>query len=421
MSYFSRLGSSLPFGRPRRHTTVPAIPMPMPTHVSQFDTEPPRPKEDDFFVPPDEDYEGEVTAFEHGVVSGGHPVVNGGKEEKRPLANTDDPDHNEPVIPNHLLRLRPYRFRPTKGTWKHIVTSGVKEKGREIDYDPDWDYERRKPPCSAVRIITWNVDMMSASHEERLSAALRHVQIDVLKCGKDMDRAPEPPCIIMLQEVRDKVLPRLLADEWVRRWFCVVPITREKWPEDAQYGNITLVSRSLDIVECQILHFGLSTMQRSALCVKVRLAQTVTNDKYVLSFVNTHLESLDQGTMARPKQVEMCSRFLRLKDVHGGVVVGDMNAISQADQSLAKNVGLVDAWRGGDEDGHTWGYQGGNEGGKYPPGRLDRIYYLPATGYKVDEPRKIGVGVKTREGGWASDHYGLETVLHISKPRSNSA
>jgi tyrosyl-DNA phosphodiesterase 2 len=318
------------------------------------------------------------------------------------------------------LRLRPYRFRQSKGSWKHVVTSGLKEKGREVDFDRDWD-ERRKPPCSAVRIITWNIDMMSASHEERLNAALRHIQIEVLKCGKDMERAPDPPCIIMLQEVRDKVLPCLLADEWVKRWFCVVPITREKWPDDAQYGNITLVSRSLDIVESQILHFGLSSMQRTALCVNLRLTQVATNEKFVLSFVNTHLESLEQGALARPKQMEMCSRFLRLRGIVGGVVAGDMNAISQEDQSIGRNVGLADAWRDSHEEGYTWGYQGGNEGGKYPPGRLDRIYYLPGKGYKVDEPRKIGVGVTTREGGWVSDHYGLETILHLLKPRSNSA
>jgi tyrosyl-DNA phosphodiesterase 2 len=103
-------------------------------------------------------------------------------------------------------------------------------------------------------------------------------------------------------------------------------------------------------------------MQRAALCVKVRLTQVVTNDKYVLSFVNTHLESLEQGAVARPKQMEMCSRFLRLRDVHGGVVAGDMNTISQEDQSLGKDVGLADAWRGGHEEGHTWGYQGAMKG-----------------------------------------------------------
>jgi len=419
---FSRLGSSLPFGRPRRHTTVPAIPMPMPM-PAHFNEQPNRTKDDDdFFIPPDDDHEGGTSSW-NGAVTGGHPMpmVNGRKEEMRQSARSDEPDRDEPVIPNSLLRLRPYRFRASKQSWKHIVTRGLKEKGREIDYDRDWDYEKRKVPCSAVRIITWNIDMVSGSHEERLNAALRHIQVDVLKCGKEMERAPDPPCIIMLQEVRDTVLERLLADEWVKKWFCIVPITREKWPEDAQYGNITLVSRTLDIVECQILHFGLSSMQRAALCVKVRLTQIVTNDKYVLSFVNTHLESLGQGALARPKQLEMCSRFLRLREVHGGVVAGDMNVISEEDQTLGKDVGLVDAWRGGHDDGHTWGYQGGNEGGKYPPGRLDRIYYLGGMGYKVEEPRKIGVGVTTRGGGWVSDHYGLETVLHIAKPRSNSA
>ena len=101
-----------------------------------------------------------------------------------------------------------------------------------------------------------------------------------------------------------------------------------------------------------------------------------------------------------------------------------MNAIGKGDETIGKNFGLRDAWRKstGDDRGLTWGFQGQNEG-NHPANRLDKIYYLPGMGYKVEEPRTIGVGLKIGEGGdalWVSDHYGLDTTLRM-KERSQSS
>ncbi|KAG9225053.1 hypothetical protein CCMSSC00406_0001796 [Pleurotus cornucopiae] len=84
------------------------------------------------------------------------------------------------------------------------------------------------------------------------------------------------------------------------------------------------------------------------------------------------------------------------------------------DKRLPQQNGLRDAWRKGDEDenGFTWGYQG-KDVGKYPPGRLDKVLFVPRRGLKVDEPAKIGVGVQTQEGKFASDHYGLVTTVRV--------
>ncbi|KAJ3507012.1 hypothetical protein NLJ89_g6536 [Agrocybe chaxingu] len=165
-------------------------------------------------------------------------------------------------------------------------------------------------------------------------------------------------------------------------------------------------------------------MGRAALCVKIRLTVPGTQEKVVVAIVNTHLESLPEGEIARPKQLEMSARFLRLAGVHGGVIAGDMNAIGPKDAMIGKQIGLRDAWRKGDiDEGKTWGYQGNK--GNWPAGRLDKIFYLPGMAYKVDEPKRIGVGKKIWDGTdqamWISDHYGLETTLRLSKPRSNSA
>jgi len=295
-----------------------------------------------------------------------------------------------------LLKLKPYRFRPS---------------------------EERKPPCSQVRIITWNIDFMTKHAEERLSACLRHIEEDVLQCKAG--EAPEP-CCILLQEVLATAIPHLLRDTWVRNWFLVTPYSSSKWPDGARYGNITLVSRSLMIAECHILHYGLTRMERTSLCVKIRLNYPApSRETAIICVVNTHLESLTQGAVCRPHQLEMCSRFLRLGGVVGGVVAGDMNSIMPTDQVIEKDVGLRDAWRKGSADiGKTWGYQGQNEG--FPCARLDKVFYLPVQGYKVDEPRCIGVGVKTRgssssEALWASDHYGLETTLRMMKRTPDSS
>jgi tyrosyl-DNA phosphodiesterase 2 len=114
-----------------------------------------------------------------------------------------------------------------------------------------------------------------------------------------------------------------------------------------------------------------------------------------------------------------------LRGVAGGVVAGDMNTIMPEDEGIEKEVGLRDAWRKGSvEIGKTWGYQGQNEQ-KFPCARLDKIFYLPWRGYKIDEPRRIGVGVKIKgsssgETLWASDHYGLESTLRMTKRNPES-
>ena len=315
-----------------------------------------------------------------------------------------------------MLTLRPYRFRQSKNSWKHIEPSGMRDELREKSFGGD-----NTRHISQIRIITWNVDMASKYPEERLSEALRHIEEDVLQCKEDQE--PEP-CCILLQEVKDSMLPFLLKDSWVRRWFVVAPFTKDKWPEGAWYGNVTLVSRSIEIAECHILHYGFSAQQRTALCVKIKLNPKGSQEKVVLSIVNTHLESLPTGAPLRPKQLELASRFLRLQSVVGGIIAGDMNAISPEDVTIASDLGLRDSWRRGDLDtGNTWGYQGQNAG-NYPPNRLDKIYYLPDAGYKVEEPKRIGMGIKVREDEddavWVSDHYGLETTLRMNKGKSNS-
>lgn len=394
--------------------------MPQPIHplLVQKKEEPEIP-----FIPPDlEDLESpEEEEYERGVKED-REEVSEDEESERVVPPQDIPRapstiHVHPQLPRQeLIPLKVYKFHPSKDDWKHATLSGT----RPTDGRPK-QMPRPRPPCSQLRIITWNVDFNTPRAEDRLFMALRHIEEEVLGCKAG--EAPEP-CAILLQEVHMKVLPFLLQDPWVRRWFAVTPFTREKWPRETTYGNVTLVARSVDIYDAHILHYGYTTMHRTALCVKVRLNFPGSQERAVLSIVNTHLESLPMGSSARPKQLELSSRFLRLKGVDGGVIAGDMNAIAPGDATIGKDLGLRDSWRKGDDDrGKTWGFQGQNGGGQYPPNRLDKIYYLPGRGYKVEEPRRIGIDLKVGEGRdalWVSDHYGLCTILRM-KGRSQSS
>jgi tyrosyl-DNA phosphodiesterase 2 len=94
-----------------------------------------------------------------------------------------------------------------------------------------------------------------------------------------------------------------------------------------------------------------------------------------------------------------------------------MNPIGPKDAGAPGALGLKDAWRKGDTDerGFTWGEQPRSE---FPAGRFDKILYLPRKGYRVDEPQRIGMGLKVSNervpnGLWMSDHCGLWTKVQV--------
>lgn len=299
--------------------------------------------------------------------------------------------------PTLLVTLHPKYFHPEKGAWKHVSRRKIEEQ---------------KHHPSSIKVVTWNIDFQSAYVEERLEAVLRHLETTVFKCPSG--EAPEP-CCIMLQEVHRDVLPCILEDSWVRDHFVVTPVNNDKWP-DPVYGNVTLVSRSLAVVQAHLVKFGHSSMGRTGVMVDIKFRKpSAAAEEITLRLINTHLESLPIGARYRPIQLQCLATFLKAEGIKGGLIAGDMNAIGQSDVDLAIDAGLKDAWRKGDRDdaGFTWGYQGG---GDFPAARLDRVFFQPRKGYKVDEPKPIGVGLKAKKGllkCWASDHYGLEAILRV--------
>ena len=266
-----------------------------------------------------------------------------------------------------------------------------------------------EPLPSEIQILTWNVDYMTTHPTKRLVAALAHIQKDVFSCR--IDESPEP-CCILLQEVNQSAFHAILENEWIRKHFAITPVAApEKWPDG--YGNVTLVSRSIPIRNAWSLEFDMSKMSRTALLVDLTLsAQDSNSEEIALRVGNTHLESLPEGDRARVVQMGLVAKLLNEEGLDGGIVGGDMNAIGPSDGRLAAINGLLDAWQGLDEDeeGFTWGYQGG---GDHPPGRLDKVLFTNGRIFDVDEPTKVGVGVKTGDGLWVSDHYGLLTTVRV--------
>ncbi|KAF7374884.1 hypothetical protein MSAN_00374500 [Mycena sanguinolenta] len=317
-------------------------------------------------------------------------------------------DRSGPVIPpdlsNPLRQLRMYRYRGSRNKWHRMSP----------DHDKKREYE---VPPSTIELVSWNVSFDQSFCAKRMESTLRHLEKVVFKCRDG--EAPEP-CIVLLQEVHAiHGLDVILRDKWVREHFIVTPADVDKhWPRNALYGNVTLVEKSIPVVDAYILEFGLSQMQRTGVIVDIALGAPKPRDyDVVIRIINTHLESLPQGNDIRPEQLSLLTKFLKGPGVRGGIVSGDMNPIGPEDAALPGALGLRDAWTRGDSDerGFTWGEQPPNQ---YPAARFDKILYLPRRGYRVDEPQRIGVGLKTfidrvPGGLWTSDHYGLHTKLHL--------
>jgi tyrosyl-DNA phosphodiesterase 2 len=207
-------------------------------------------------------------------------------------------DRDGAVIPNPMRQLRMYRWRGSRNRWHRI--------------SPDRDNGEDEIPPSTIELVSWNVSFDAPLVATRMAAMLRHLEKVVFKCRGG--EAPEP-CVVLLQEVNALVgLETILKDEWVREHFFVTPADTSKWPTDppARYGNVTLVEKSIPVVDAHILEFGLSAMQRTGVMVDIRLAAPKPNEyDVILRIINTHLESLPSGDDARPEQLKLLSKFLK--------------------------------------------------------------------------------------------------------------
>jgi tyrosyl-DNA phosphodiesterase 2 len=303
-------------------------------------------------------------------------------------------------IKDTIKVLQPVRYSLKRDRWIYIPQNS----------------ELITPPPSSFGVITWNVQWDAQWPIRRLTRALSHIQRVVLDC--ESDEQPEP-CCILLQEVHVNAFEVLLMSEWVQENFVVVPASPNKWPNRAMYGNVTLVSRTLPTLRTRQIEFGMTQMNRTALYVDLQLSTPGPETETVIFRVcNTHLESMPYGAPARKDQLGLVSQFLKDEEaeLHGGLVAGDMNAVSHSDETLPRIVGLADAWKGkgkekeGSVDSDsTLGQQPDIEFARV---RTDKILYVASSRYRVEEPRVICQGVKL-EDSFVSDHSGLMVRVHL--------
>ncbi|KAJ6593423.1 Endonuclease/exonuclease/phosphatase [Mycena capillaripes] len=273
-------------------------------------------------------------------------------------------------------------------------------------------------------LLSWNVDFAALLAIRRLQTALSHLE---KLLSPHLISPPPPPTIILLQEVHISCFQTLLSNAFIREFYQLTNIYSRQ-----SYSTLTLVPKPLSALVASVSRVPFTETQMQRDCVYVDLDIPLSSDTESkplrLRIANTHLESLNGfGDRARPKQLEVISKLLTGPEIDGGLVAGDMNAISPSDQDLPQQVGLSDAWLAstvpptesdtngvnetdtGEAEGHTWGYQPKCQ---YPPRRLDKILTVG----KLDavDIQRVGVGLKVEDRDtWVSDHYGLLAKIVI--------
>ncbi|KAL1668198.1 hypothetical protein GGF50DRAFT_111611 [Schizophyllum commune] len=272
---------------------------------------------------------------------------------------------------------------------------------------------RSRPPAGSHGRRAESRSRPSGSHSRQPTASTH-------KRGNTTFGRP-PPCVICLQEVSGAALERVLVNHpWVRAYFCLLPHERKKWPEEAKFGNVTLVSRDVPVEAAAVLRFGRSAMGRSALITHIwlrgaRVREGATERRTLrVAVINTQLEGTQPpGRDYRRKQLELLSQFLRVEGVNGGVIAGNMYPEGPGDHDQPeKELKLKDAWKRGNNDP-----AGATVFDKYglPPTRHSKILSQPRRGLKVDEPKQFGINVKCEDGSLCSEHCGLISTMHMLK------
>ena len=255
-----------------------------------------------------------------------------------------------------------------------------------------------------LALFSWNIDFMLPRADERMQAALAHLESRVAPLLLSRGAAD----VIFIQECVVSDLELLAATPWVREHFYLTDVAASAvggeggggsgtWAS-GHYGTVTLVDRRLPVRALFRVHYRQTRMDRDALFVDVGMRQNgssgaseagagpVTEERSI-RLCNTHLESLALDPPFRPPQVQVFAAYMHgsspaddgnkgaaaaaatgtaITAPHGAVAAGDFNAIQDFDRTLHADNGLRDAFLelGGREDGPgaaTWGQQAATE------------------------------------------------------------
>lgn len=271
-------------------------------------------------------------------------------------------------------------------------------------------------------ILSWNIDFLIPLGDERMTAALNHLQTHV---------QPDPPTVIFLQEMTKSDLKLIQAQSWVQSNFHVTDITDEHW-ESSWYGTCTLIPKTLSIASVFRVHYKhtAKAMDRDGLFVDIALER----DNKPLRLCNTHLESLIADPPLRPHQLKCAATFMHASEVSASVLGGDLNAIEPFDKLIARQNNLSDAYleKGGREDdidGFTWGQMAKTvEREKFGLSRMDKLLFCGAL--HVQQFEQFGYDVQINDHlqhereqmlqlgfdkPWVTDHLGIKGTFRISQ------
>ena len=276
-----------------------------------------------------------------------------------------------------------------------------------------------------LSLISWNIDAFSPRPVSRAKLILSHILEE-----------PNSPDILFLQEVTPEVRAALLNDARLRAAFLVTDAEDQTSFEDVPFATMTLLSSAR-------FNSGLDSQKEGDRIeggknfMLGRVSRVLLPSKYkrdalyvdiippiqpgtVFRLVNVHLDSLWHTLHHRAQQMEILANVLREPGCSGGIIAGDLNAISPQDDGLVDKNELVDAWVAlhgrADPDGATWGVSVKRRDG-LGPGRLDKVAMigLKAREMEVLRPGPIEVprpGEKPVEIPW-SDHFGLRCTFTI--------
>ena len=145
--------------------------------------------------------------------------------------------------------------------------------------------------------------------------------------------------VICLQEIKREGLSVIKQCPWIQAHWAITglngkpPLPNEHRPtEYAQVTMVNLQGRAIPDPRLNIIPLK-SIFQRKGLQCQVTLIDTPLN------IINVHLDSLDWGTSNRPLQMNKCSEYN--KTLERGFIIGDFNAITEADESLIEANGFL--------------------------------------------------------------------------------
>jgi endonuclease/exonuclease/phosphatase family metal-dependent hydrolase len=255
-----------------------------------------------------------------------------------------------------------------------------------------WMPPPRPPQASPVdlRLLTWNVWFGSHMFEERCAALL-------------VELARRRPDVIALQEVTPELLALLTASPWVRAGYQLSDV--ELW----QGYDVVLLSR-LPIRQLSVLELP-TQMGRRLLVAELACGLVVGT---------VHLESMQQSTQARARQLRLIQPYLASlgADV---VLAGDMNfQPSDALETAAIDPSFVDVWPAvrPDDPGYTADSEANPMRYQLKPKlsqkRIDRVF-LRGTTWRPSGIELVGTTPIDVDGTFVSDHFGLEVALTVAR------